>query len=394
MKKILSLVAAIIIAATTFAKESELNEVTLTTIGTAPSKEQAVNQALRSAIEQAFGTFISANTKIVNDALTKDEIVSLSSGNIKNYEELSCATLSNGNTTVSLRATVSIQKLTTYAKSHGSQCEFAGNTFAQNMKLRELYRQNEAKAIDNLLEQLELMMPYAFQYSIAISGEPQEYTVYENKNKNRNSYYKVPVSFRLNATENSGAVMQLITTTLSSVSLSEAEQASYRSTNTVYYPVTIANSNPPLDKIQRDAYGRIFDNGKEISQGEYIKRYHEKSYYFRNEFPLEKFCIVINSASKFNVYAVLDNSKMRCQCIFVDRQGYQCGMNLAEITSKYEKKISIMNSHLWAPSTRTKSNAKKKNVPQKTSTVVSTGGYVLVNKENMNSVRGFEIEHP
>ncbi len=384
MKKILSFLAAMIIAATTFAKESELNEVTLTTIGTAPSKEQAVNQALRSAIEQAFGTFISANTKIVNDALTKDEIVSLSSGNIKNYEELSCATLSNGNTTVSLRATVSIQKLTTYAKSHGSQCEFAGNTFAQNMKLRELYRQNEAKAIENLLEQLELMMPYAFQYSINITGEPKEY----------GSSYKVPVSFSLNATENSGAVMLLITTTLSSVSLSEAEQASYRSTNTAYYPVTIANSNPPLDKVQRDAYGRIFDNGKEISQGEYIKRYHEKSYYFRNEFPLEKFCKVINVATKFKVYAVLDNSRMKCQCKFVDRQGYECGINLVEITSKYEKKISIKNSHLWASSTHSKSHAKKKNVPQKTSTVISTGGYVLVNKENMNSVRGLEIEHP
>ena len=86
MKKLLSIVAALLFAATTFAKESELNEVTLTTIGTGASKEQAVNQALRSAIEQSFGTFISANTNIVNDALTKDEIVSLSSGYIKKFE--------------------------------------------------------------------------------------------------------------------------------------------------------------------------------------------------------------------------------------------------------------------------------------------------------------------
>ena len=396
MKKILSFLAAMIIAATTFAKESELNEVTLTTIGTAPSKEQAVNQALRSAIEQAFGTFISANTKIVNDALTKDEIVSLSSGNIKNYEELSCATLSNGNTTVSLRATVSIQKLTTYAKSHGSQCEFAGNTFAQNMKLRELYRQNEAKAIENLLEQLELMMPYAFQYSINITGEPKEY----------GSSYKVPFSVAINASENSNAAMTLIRTTLSSISLSDQELQNYKSTGSDFCVVKIVSSNPP-----QQTSNNYFENEK--ARGEYLRSI-EDEYYFRNQFPTSRLCDILNKAIKFNIYATLDNSRNRCNYEIVDKNGYRDeNYYLAKARSTNEwtnssvlspygcrncgqwpiKKITITNRDSWYNGTQEKGRGNKKYTSQRDSqTVMKVSGYVIVDKAEIGRIRGLVIE--
>lgn len=65
------------------------NEVTLVVSGDGETKDKAINIALRSAIEQAYGTFVSANTTIVNDELTRDEIVTISNGNIKGYKELS-----------------------------------------------------------------------------------------------------------------------------------------------------------------------------------------------------------------------------------------------------------------------------------------------------------------
>ena len=49
--------------------------VTLVTSGTGANKEEATNNALRSAIEQAYGTFVSSNTQLVNDEITRDEIV-------------------------------------------------------------------------------------------------------------------------------------------------------------------------------------------------------------------------------------------------------------------------------------------------------------------------------
>lgn len=134
--------------------QAQVDDVTLVVSGEGTTKDEATTRALRSAIEQAFGVFVSANTEILNDELVRDEIATVSSGNIKNYKELGVIQKTNGLTEVSLQATVSVKKLTSYAKSHGSSAEFAGAAFVQNMKLIELNRVNTEKAFQNLNRQL------------------------------------------------------------------------------------------------------------------------------------------------------------------------------------------------------------------------------------------------
>lgn len=408
MKKLLSFVAAILFAATTFAKESELNEVTLTTIGTGASKEQAVNQALRSAIEQAFGAFVSANTSLVNDKITKDEIVSLSSGNIKKYEELSCAVLHNGDIMVSLRAIVSIKKLTTYAKSHGSKCEFAGNTFAQNMKLRQLYAKNEAIVIDNMLKQLELMIPNMFQYSISISGEP----------KNNYGEYKIPATFTIKATENSESAYDLIFTTLNSIQLNGSEKASYESTNTSIYRLEIEYYRHfPIpeyktDDLLHNEYATLRINGKEVPRSELRRDYEKAKYYFRNRFPAERLANIINRAINFNVSAILNNAQ----------SGYKCKYQIVKYGNEAKSRfylayfpkeenwdgsteLKFNNIHLWnrlSKSTDTshdfliagaikKAKAKKYNKEKHYGDILQENGYIIVPRNMMNEIQGFEI---
>lgn len=149
------------------------NEVTLVVSGDGETKDKAINIALRSAIEQAYGTFVSANTTIVNDELTRDEIVTISNGNIKGYKELSSMQV-GGKTAVTLEATVSISNLITYAQSKGASAEFAGATFARNVKMKELYKQNETKALDNLLTQVKFMLPSCYDLGLSDIGEPKE----------------------------------------------------------------------------------------------------------------------------------------------------------------------------------------------------------------------------
>ena len=72
------------------------NDVTLIVSADGDSKEEATKVALRSAIEQAYGTFVSANTTILNDELVQDEIVTVASGNIKDYKEITCKQMPNG----------------------------------------------------------------------------------------------------------------------------------------------------------------------------------------------------------------------------------------------------------------------------------------------------------
>jgi hypothetical protein len=170
LKSILAIIFAVVFScANVFAQKVE--EVTLTVSGDGATQAQATEVALRSAIEQAFGVFVSANTTILNDELVKDEIATVSSGNIKKYEEIATVTLPNGNTAVTLKAVISVSKLITYAQSKGSTAEFAGATFGMNMKLKELNKQNEEKAIENMLPQLEALVPNMFDYQLEI-GEP------------------------------------------------------------------------------------------------------------------------------------------------------------------------------------------------------------------------------
>ncbi len=155
MKKILLILMMLVGIASS--AQAQVDEVTLVVSGEGVTKDEATTKALRSAIEQSFGVFVSASTEILNDELVRDEIATVSSGNIKKYTELGAIQLQNGKTEVTLQATVSIKKLTQYAKSHGSSAEFAGAVFAQNMKLIELNRENTTKSFQSLNRQLALI---------------------------------------------------------------------------------------------------------------------------------------------------------------------------------------------------------------------------------------------
>ena len=176
MKKILT--ALVMLLCFCAVARAQVDDVTLVVSGEGATKDEATTMALRSAIEQAFGVFVSANTEILNDELVKDEIATVASGNVKKYTELGVSILPNNLTSVTLQATVSVQKLTSYAKSHGSSAEFAGATFAQNVKLAKLQMQNTDKAFIHLANKLK-MFRYEDMYDVSITaGNPksEQYT--------------------------------------------------------------------------------------------------------------------------------------------------------------------------------------------------------------------------
>ena len=147
------------------------NEVTLTVSGNGKTLEEAKTNALRSAIEQAFGAFISSKTEILNDNLVMDEIVSVANGNIQKYDILSEVELPKIGYAVTLSATVSISKLSSFAESKGVEVEFKGGMFAQNIKLQKLNEQSEEKATKNLVEVYLQLLENSFDYSL-VSSEP------------------------------------------------------------------------------------------------------------------------------------------------------------------------------------------------------------------------------
>ena len=118
--------------------------------GQGKTLEEAKHSALRNAIEQAFGTFISSKTDILNDELVKDEIVSISSGNIHSVEVISEVLLSEDRYATTLKTTISVTKLTSFIASKGVEVEFKGSLFAFNINQQKLNEKNEVKAIEDL----------------------------------------------------------------------------------------------------------------------------------------------------------------------------------------------------------------------------------------------------
>lgn len=64
MKKLFLILCSVLLSIPVFSQE---NDATLTVFGTGSTEEEAIQQALRSALEQTYGAFISANTTILND---------------------------------------------------------------------------------------------------------------------------------------------------------------------------------------------------------------------------------------------------------------------------------------------------------------------------------------
>jgi molybdopterin biosynthesis enzyme MoaB len=146
--------------------------VTLTVSGTGKTIEDAKLNALRSAIEQAFGAFISSKTEILNDQLIKDEIVSVANGNVQKYNLVSQAEVPNIGYAITLSATVSISKLTSFAESKGVVVEFKGGMFGLKIKLQRLNEDSEFIAVKNLLSQTFEMLENSIDYSINVT-EPK-----------------------------------------------------------------------------------------------------------------------------------------------------------------------------------------------------------------------------
>ena len=172
-------------------QESGSKTVTLVVSGEGATKEEATTAALRNAIEQAFGTFVSANTKVVNDEIVGDEIVTMSNGNILNYKEISTLTMSDGSKSVTAQTTISLGNLVKYANNKGMQTELSGATFLMNKRMEELYTKNEKKVFQNMLEQYTRVLPVMFDFKVE-TGEP----------KQKDEYYLVPCCVKFIANEN------------------------------------------------------------------------------------------------------------------------------------------------------------------------------------------------
>lgn len=217
--------------AVTEVKPNTDKTVTITVSGSGKTQDEAKQSALRSAIEQAFGAFISAKTEILNDQVVSDQITSVANGNIKSFDILNDSQLPDGDWGVTLKALVSIDKLTRFVEAKGVSVEINGGLFAQNIKQQILNEQGEIKAISELVELLYEPMQTAFDYSI-ISSDPKSVDT-ENKN------WEIPLTVIVTANNNMDICAEYCIRTLSAISMSTEEVTSYNTLNKEVFTIII-----------------------------------------------------------------------------------------------------------------------------------------------------------
>ncbi len=195
--------------------------VVVTCLGEGKTLSEATSNALRSGIEQTYGAFVSSNTTLLNDNIVKDEVISVSSGNVLAYNIMSQSNI-DGKYLVTVQAEISQSKLTTFAKSKGARTEINTSALARNIKLARFYKENEEKAFKHLSAVLKEMAPFCIDY-ILKTTEPVKTT------ENGREFWVVNTWVGYKYNENFKAAEDMILQTVKSLSMTQSEAEQYES---------------------------------------------------------------------------------------------------------------------------------------------------------------------
>jgi hypothetical protein len=155
----------------------------------------------------------------------KDEIVSVSNGNIQKYDVVSQLEIPNNGYAMTLNATVSIEKLTTFAESKGVTVEFKGSMFGLKIKLQKLNEKNELNACINILSVVHELLQIGYDYVLE-TGEPRLF-----------KDTKYSIKFKVTGKPNSNfyKAMDYLKSSLTNLQMSENEILEYEKTNKKNY---------------------------------------------------------------------------------------------------------------------------------------------------------------
>ena len=278
MKKITSFLI-LLITLNSFSQEI----IELKTTGFGGNESMAETDALRKAIEEAFGAFISSDTEILNDELIKDEIVTVSNGNIIGFDLISKGKSDSETFFGTYKVKVSLTKLTEYAQSKGVSVEVSGGLFAADMKLKKLYKSNEEKSIRSALFVFDSYIKKGFDFNLIVESP----TLNPNKKTDEEEYQNnliVEVSLNKNFIQG----VNYINSVFESLTLNELEVQDYNNKNVPLFPVRLT--------LQKQ--------GKRKRKKTNIT----KTYYLRSEKSLKDFFKVSSRIAAYPFMAIIKKS--------------------------------------------------------------------------------------
>jgi len=229
--------------------------VTLTVSGTGETIEEAKNNALRSAIELAFGAFISSKTDVLNDQLIMDEMVSVSSGNILNFDIISEIELSNNRHSITLKATVSVTKLTSFAESNGASVEYKGALFAANIRQQKMNEEAEYKAILQLCGVSNELLSRSLDFSVEAS-DPTIAVPLKGYRPQINDY-QILLTVKIETNNNYQSFSKYFAETIKAIAMSSTDIDAF---NAIGKPISKLSINDTIIYLRNELSGLAIQN--------------------------------------------------------------------------------------------------------------------------------------
>ena len=284
MKKII-LIITILVTTSIYTQNSDIIKITTSASGI--TKEIAIQDALRSALEQSYGSFISTKTNIKNDELLKDEIVAITSGEIHDYELVSETKIESGYA-VTIVAKISKSVLNNFVtQSGGDAISFDTNAFSTKIRLQKLNEEAEIKSINNLLEVLEEIYARSIEF---------EFTSSNPKINERNKKWRVDFEIITKYNENILNFIDYFSSSLEKIAMTKKQKISYEELGKTTYPILVNNDfyyfrneasytaiNNFLLRL-RNIFSKVkitTNNGREIANYRGLKKLRN---YYRNFF--------------------------------------------------------------------------------------------------------------
>ena len=167
MRKFVVLIFIALFSNFIFAKE---NTVKVKVFGSGNTAELAIKNALRSALEQVNGAFISSKTEVLNQLIASDEIVSISNGAIVEYEVLK-KTEVNNMFHVTIEAIVSASELVNYmSKNTSSSVSLNGDLFVSNAAQQKMNQKAEERALTNIFDVYKNIYMNSFDVKLTLDA--------------------------------------------------------------------------------------------------------------------------------------------------------------------------------------------------------------------------------
>lgn len=181
-------------------------------IGSGIDKDSATLSALRNALENVYGVYLTSSTTIKDDKIISDDITAVSFGKVLNYKVISSVQESDKNYVVTVEANVSLDKLASFiGENTGTSVKFDGAGWGLQQKLARLNKENEENAARNIVESIK-KLDVDLTPSLTIKKiENDKYrSNWSGCGEQRDMCLKLTVKFDKKANPNKKALIELV----------------------------------------------------------------------------------------------------------------------------------------------------------------------------------------